>query len=80
MDITLIWVFGKSEYFSASGWTAKPIDGLICPSGRICRPLRRDLREADSFGAGWQDRKGPEAGSTPSQLGLESIIDPASTF
>jgi hypothetical protein len=33
MDIQLIWVFGKSEYFCKGGLTAKPAARLlICPS------------------------------------------------
>ena len=38
-DIKLIWLFGKSEYFFERGWTAKLMNGLICPSDHICQPL-----------------------------------------
>jgi len=52
----LIWLFGKSEYFFESGWTAKLMDGLICPSGRGCQPLQL-YPENRVFGAGEQVRK-----------------------
>src|SRR5665647_3663340 len=33
-DIQLIWVFGKSEYFSWRGWTRRRVaNEVICPSG-----------------------------------------------
>jgi hypothetical protein len=34
--IQVIWVFGKSEYFSSEGWTLiLPEVQLICPSSKI---------------------------------------------
>ena len=50
MDINLIWVGRKQEYFCKRGWTGK---SLICPSG--ISPLFR-LR-----GARWRDPLAPRS-------------------
>ena len=40
VDIQLIWVFGKSEYFCKEGLTA---NSVICPSGQIAHRTAQNL-------------------------------------
>jgi hypothetical protein len=43
--IGLIWVFGKSEYFSERDWTKGPINcQVICPTGTLQYAPRGELK------------------------------------
>jgi hypothetical protein len=52
-DINLIWVCDEAKYFCGKGWTAHSV---ICPSGKIGRPVRRD-KSASQLGS----RRNPSA-------------------